>query len=119
MDAVSKERGRLVEFNEGYDYMQGAQRGCLYLSYFKSINNIYDLEFFCNKLASAAHTISDVEKKVLSGVPFWEEGEDAMFESDEEEGDVGQSVDNDRFDEGGHKPLKNVLAGKVSDKVAD
>lgn len=90
----------------------------MYLSYFKSINNIYDLEFFCNKLGSSAHTISDVEKKVLSGVPFWEEGEDAMFESEEEE-ELGQSTDDNRFDEGGHKPLKNVLAGKVADKVAD
>jgi len=57
-----------------------------YLSYFKSISNIFDLEFFINKLASSANTISNVEKMVLSGVPFWEEGDDALFgDMDEEE----------------------------------
>jgi hypothetical protein len=49
------------------------------LQYFKSISNIYDLEFFANKLASSANSMCNVEKMVLSGVPFWEEGDDSLF----------------------------------------
>lgn len=47
--------------------------------YFKSISNIYDLEFFTNKLSSSAISICNLEKMVLSGVPFWEEGDDSLF----------------------------------------
>lgn len=131
IDGAVKAQGRVVDFTQAFDYKEGADRVCLYLSYFKSINNIYDLEFFTNKLSSSAHTLSNVEKMVLSGVPFWEEGEDALFDSDDEDaqsGAEGQAeepahveakVDDDRFDEGGHKPLRNVLAAKVVDKLAD
>ena len=74
----------MVEFAEAFDYSH-AGRALSYLSYFKSISNIFDLEFFTNKLASSANTISNVEKMVLSGVPFWEEGDDALFGDMEEE----------------------------------
>lgn len=50
------------------------------MTYFKSISNIYDLEFFTNKLASSANSMSNLEKCVLSGVPFWEEGDDSLFD---------------------------------------
>jgi hypothetical protein len=50
------------------------------LTYFKSISNIYDLEFFTNKLASSANSMCNLEKSVLSGVPFWEEGDDSLFD---------------------------------------
>lgn len=76
---------------------------------------------------------------VLSGVPFYEESDDALFgdmdddSSDEEAqntpkeqeapkrlGDKNKvQVDDDRFDDDGHKPLKNVLAIKVADKIAE
>lgn len=146
-DATQKERGRLVEFTEAFDYSQGASRITQYLSYFKSIGNIYDLEFFTNKLSSSANTMCNVEKMVLSGVPFWEEGDDTLFgDSAEDEGAHEQEElheapeatpsnsrpalrgkgdkkkkekDDDRFEEGGHRPLKNVLATKVAEKVAD
>lgn len=88
VDAVQKERQRLVEFKEAFDY-QTAGKIVNFLQYFKSIRNIFDLEFFNNKLASSAFTIANVEKMVLSGVPFWEDGDDALFgdseESEEEE----------------------------------
>jgi len=85
VDQIVKDKTRLVEFAEAFDYNQ-AGRALNYLSYFKSISNIFDLEFFTNKLASSANTISNVEKMVLSGVPFWEEGDDALFgDMDEEE----------------------------------
>ena len=49
------------------------------MQYFKSISNIYDLEFFANKLASSANSMYNFEKISLSGVPFWEEGDDSLF----------------------------------------
>ena len=48
------------------------------------MRNIFDLEFFNNKLASSAFTIANVEKMVLSGVPFWEDGDDALFDDSDE-----------------------------------
>ena len=136
VDRIVKEKSRLVEFAEAYDYLSGG-RAVHYLSYFKSISNIFDLEFFTNKLGSSAHTIANVERMVLSGVPFWEEGDDALFgDMDEEEeseedrsskqrgGQPGKGkgqkggADDNQFDEGGHKPLKNVLAAKVAEKIA-
>lgn len=73
---------------------------------------------------------------VLSGVPFWEEGDDTLFADgpvEEEEEEVKESnslepaqngrrrkqEDEDRFEKGGHRPLKNVLASKVTEKIAD
>lgn len=62
---------------------------------------------------------------VLSGVTFWDEGDDTLFGSmdsssdSESENDKKQpnkrnqkkgKPDDDRFEPGGHKPLKNVLA---------
>jgi hypothetical protein len=87
IDATLKEKSRLVEFTEAFDYSL-AGRASSYLSYFKSMNNIFDLEFFTNKLASSAKCIANLEKMVLSGVPFWEEGDEALFgdmDDDEEE----------------------------------
>jgi len=126
VDAVVKERMRLVEFAEAYDYSDG--KLLRFLRYWKSVTNIFDLEFFINKLASSAFAIANVEKMVLSGVPFYEEGDDALFadmdETEEEEVDhrrgakkpARQTVT--KFDDDGHKPLKNVLATKASEKVA-
>ena len=53
------------------------------------MSNIFDLEFFTNKLASSANTIANVEKMVLSGVPFWEEGDDSFFGESEDESGSG------------------------------
>ena len=87
VDSVLKERGRLVEFKQAYNY-ESAGRIMHLLCYFKSISNIFDLEFFTNKLASSANSMVNVEKMVLSGVPFLDEGDDALLEvSDDEESD--------------------------------
>lgn len=91
LDSLIKERTRLVEFAQGFDYGSSGKVQ-YYLSYFKSISNIFDLEFFTNKLASSANTIANVEKMVLSGVSFWEEGDESLFadmsESESEEEDA-------------------------------
>jgi hypothetical protein len=79
-----KEKARLVEFAQAFDYGTSG-KAQHYLSYFKSISNIFDLEFFTNKLASSSNTIANVEKMVLSGVAFWEEGDEALF-ADMDEG---------------------------------
>jgi len=125
VDLVVKERLRLVEFEEAFDYSKSEL--VKYLRYWKQVQNIYDLEFFVNKLASSAFAISNVEKMVLSGVPFYEEGDDALFgddsETEQEDQDTKKNAkaaqDDNRFDEDGHKPLKNVLATKVADKIAN
>lgn len=117
VESITKERYRLVEFNQAFDY--SCSKAQQYLSYFKSISNIFDLEFFTNKLASSANTIANVEKMVLSGVPFWEEGDDSFFgesedetgEAEEEKERIKADIANDQFEEGGHRPLKNKLAG--------
>jgi hypothetical protein len=131
VDLVVKDRFRLVEFQEAFDYNESGKL-VRYLRYWKQVSNIYDLEFFINKLGSSAFSMANVEKMVLSGVPFYEEGDDALFgDMDEEEseqevatpqkdargrpkGKLGES----KFPEEGHRPLKNELAGKVAEKVA-
>ena len=94
--------------------------------------NIYDLEFFVNKLVSSAFAIASVEKMVLSGVPFYDDdGDDSAFmdelenESEEETSQNrmkagARRVRNDTkgFDVGGHNPLKNRLAEIVTEKIA-
>ena len=128
-----------MEFAEAYDYSAGGN-AVKYLRYFKAISNIFDLEFFTNKLASSAQSIANVEKMVLSGVPFYEESDDALFgnmdddesASEEEKPPTpkeqkrpmkpgGKRKPNEvhKFDEDGHKPLKNILALKVAEKIAD
>jgi hypothetical protein len=87
VEGVSKERSRLVEFEQAFNY-SSAGKIVYVLQYFKSIRNIFDLEFFSNKLASSAFTIANVEKMVLSGVPFWEDGDDALFDDSAEDSEM-------------------------------
>jgi len=123
VDHVVKEKGRLVEFAEAFNYSSGG-RIVSYLSYFKSISNIFDIEFFTNKLASTANSIANIERMVLSGVPFLEEGDDSLLGDIDEGSDSDDSTakkgrtDENKFDEEGHKPLKNVLATQVAEKIA-
>ena len=51
------------------------------------MSNLFDLEFFQNKLASNAFTIATIEKHVLSGLPFWDESDDALFDELAQESD--------------------------------
>lgn len=53
VEEIVKERQRLVEFQEAYDY-SCAGYATSYLKYFKAMSNIFDLEFFTNKLATSA-----------------------------------------------------------------
>ena len=126
VDAITKERSRLVEFAEAFDY-ESSGKVLKYMMYFKSISNIYDLEFFMNKLASSAFTISNVERMVLAGVPFWEEDDAALlgditdFTDEDEENDEenDQRADDNQFEEGGHRPLRNLLSEQVAERMAN
>lgn len=112
---------RFVDFDCAFSYESSQLMH--YFLYFKSLSNLYDLEVFQNKISSSALTVATLEKNVLSGVPFWEESEDALFE------------DNSPFDleddpipkngEGSHKlsllqdiGYKNDLSNLVMDKMA-
>lgn len=120
-ESVTSKKSRLVDFAEAYDY-ESAGKALKLLSYFKSLSNLLDLEFFTNKLASSAFTMANVEKMVLAGVPFWEEGDEALFAAlndDDEDGEhKATASDADRFEDGGHRPQKNILATIVAERIA-
>ena len=67
-----------MEFDQAYDYSSCGKLPLFY-QYFKMISNIFDIEFFTNKLGSSVNTISNLEKMVLSGVTFWDDGDDTLF----------------------------------------
>ena len=60
-----------------------------YLFYFRQFANLFDLEYFRNKLAAKAKSIATLEQAVMSGLNFWEtqEEEKQPEESDEDEQD--------------------------------
>ena len=43
-----------------------------YLSYFRNLQNLFDLEYFRSKLTTRSHSMAQLELSVNSGVPFWE-----------------------------------------------
>lgn len=55
-----------------------------YIYYFRNLQNLFDLEFFANKLPSNTRGIAGLEQHVMSGLPFWEEGDDALFGDNDE-----------------------------------
>ena len=85
------------------------------------MQNLFDLEFFQNKIGSNAHSIASLENNSLSGLPFWEEGQDQVleglsdYESDEESKPL--ALKNKKFtvnDIG-----KNLLTKTVAFKIAE
>jgi len=50
--------------------------------YFRQFQNLFDLEFFANKLPSKSFSIAGLEQNVMSGLPFWDE-EEGDYDSDE------------------------------------
>lgn len=43
-----------------------------YLFYFRQMQNLFDLEYFKNKLATRANSIATLEQSVMSGISFWD-----------------------------------------------
>jgi len=70
-EAQSVEKNRFIDFVEAYDYQKS--KVVNYLMYFRQLQNLFDLEFFFNKLPSRSHSMAGLEQAVMSGVPFWEE----------------------------------------------
>jgi hypothetical protein len=82
-DNQMKERLRLVDFKEAYNL-----KGNLvlkYLSYFRNFQNLFDLEFFLTKLPSKSRSIAGLEQNVNSGLPFWEDGDEMLFDGVEDD----------------------------------
>lgn len=91
-----------------------------YLQYFKQVQNLFDLEFFFNKLPSRAHSAAGMEIAVLSGLPFWEDGEDALF-NDDDDPYLGNDENNPQYslaDDGADGPYRNQLAEQVTQRLA-
>ena len=76
-DTSTKEKLRHVDFKEAYNLTGNLTMKYIY--YFRNLQNLFDLEFFCNKLPSNTRGIAGLEQNVMSGLPFWEEGDDAIF----------------------------------------
>jgi hypothetical protein len=47
------------------------------------MQNLFDLEFFRNKMMTKAHSIATLEQSVMSGLPFWEDAPTATQESED------------------------------------
>ena len=108
---------RFVDFRESYHYETSMVTR--YLMYFKQVSNLFDLEFFVNKLPSRAHSAAAMETSVLSGLPFWEEGEDALFNDDDPYNDNDEN--NPQYslaDDGAEGPYRNQLAEQVTQRIA-
>jgi hypothetical protein len=80
VDSAAKDRLRLVDFRESYNLKGNTTMMQIY--YFRNLHNLFDLEFFCNKLPSKTRSIAGLEHHVSCGLPFWEEGDDAIFGGD-------------------------------------
>lgn len=76
--------------------------------------NLYDLEFFQNKIGSQAETMAEAERFVLSGLPFWEEGDEALFTNNDDDLRIPSESGTPSSSQLGYK---NLLAGKVIERM--
>jgi len=114
-DQIVKTKGRLADFQEAYTYNGPSLK---YLRYWRSVSDLYDLEFFINKLSSTAFTVATVEKSILSGVPFWEDINEMELQyessSEQEEAAEGLSTTKTSF----RTQLQNDVSNSARDKAA-
>jgi hypothetical protein len=68
-----------------------------YLYYFRQLNNLFDLEYFKNKLATRATSIATLEQSVMSGLPFWEVKHIELNDDEEAEAQVPYSKKDEAF----------------------
>jgi hypothetical protein len=62
VDSAAKDRLRLVDFRESYNLKGNTMMMQIY--YFRNLQNLFDLEFFCNKLPSKTRSIAGLEHHV-------------------------------------------------------
>lgn len=105
-----KEKQRFVDFEQAFNY-DCTGFSFKMLAYFYNLQNLFDLEFFACKLSSSSATMANVEKSVLTGVPFFEESDETLF------ADLN-AEQSDTFNESGHVPINNKLAEAVAEKMA-
>lgn len=70
-ESITKATGRLVFFKEAFPYKSHAFK---FLRYWRAAADIFDIEFFINKLQCTAFVLSSIEKQILCGLPFWDSG---------------------------------------------
>lgn len=63
-------KGRFVDFRHSFTIADTLI--FKYLHYFRNLQNLFDLEYFKNKLSTRSHTMAQLELCVNSGLPFWE-----------------------------------------------
>ena len=91
------------------------------MRYLSALQTLFDFSFFQTKIASNAKTVIEVEKNVLSGLPFWEISEEELMmevaatpspSSDlvEKDPDNGSYIANLGY--------KNQLAQRVVERIA-
>ena len=73
---------RIVDFQECYKYTGNRILNQMY--YLRQFQNLFDLEFFANKLPSKSYSIAGLEQSVMSGAPFWDDFDDAEDLSSDE-----------------------------------
>lgn len=112
-----KEKLRLVDFREAYNL-----KGNLtlkYVYYFRNLQNLFDLEFFLAKMPSRSRTIAGLEQYVNSGLPFWDDGDDAIFGDEDDYLDNKEIADPQysRQNENIDLKYKNQVAKKITDRM--
>ena len=110
---------RVADFKECYKFT--GNRTLNYLYYMRQFQNLFDLEFFANKLPSKSFSIAGLEQAVLSGAPFWEDAADENdVSSDEylENSNVNSPMYADQSD-AVESPHRNSLAEKMVLRIAE
>ncbi|CDW82479.1 UNKNOWN [Stylonychia lemnae] len=122
LENIYKEKQRFVEFQNSYSYQyhpnyttnyQNGQQISPHLQsivkYFKSLQNLLDLELFQNKIASNAQTLASLERNVLCGLPFWEEGDDALFDNSNQNNEEDEDIGSPKRDKDLNQKKSNVV----------
>mgnify|MGYP007118474356 CR=1 FL=1 len=108
----------MCDFHECYTYSGNRLISQIY--YMRQFQNLFDLEFFANKLPSKSYSIAGLEQHVLSGLPFWEDGLDDENESDEYLDNAG--INNPMYadqSDAVDSPHRNQLALRVATRIAE
>ena len=64
--------------------------------YLRQFQNLFDLEFFANKLPSKSFSIAGLAQSVMTGLPFWDDFDDGEDLSSDEYLD-NQNVNNPMY----------------------
>ena len=86
----------------------------------RQLANLFDLEFFANKLPSKTFSIAGLEQAVMAGLPFWEESDESLLDDSEEylnSVEPNKPMYADQSDEV-DSPHRNKLAERVVERVA-